>query len=69
MIIWNHALQARYPNLLIIAELAHVQCVSTMMCESAFSVHNLINPKFRNTLGSKNLEAMLQITLEGQMRG
>ena len=29
MIIWNHTLQARYPNFLILAELAHVRCVST----------------------------------------
>jgi hypothetical protein len=39
MITWNHALQAQYPNLLILVELAYVQCVSTMTCERAFSVH------------------------------
>jgi len=38
MITWNHALQARYPNLLILAKLAHVQCVSTTICEHAFGV-------------------------------
>jgi hypothetical protein len=27
MITWNHALQGRYSNLLILVELAHVQCV------------------------------------------
>jgi hypothetical protein len=32
MITWNHALQAQYPNLLILVELAHVQCVSTVTC-------------------------------------
>ena len=57
-----------FPNLLILAELAHVQCVSTMTCECTFSVQNLIKTKFRNRLGSKNLEAMLQIALEVQMR-
>jgi hypothetical protein len=46
-----------------------VQCVSTMTCERAFSVQNLIKTIVRNRLGSKNLEAMLQIALEGQMRG
>ena len=65
MITWNHALQAQYPNLLILAELAHVQCVSTATCEHAFSVHNLIKTKVRNRLGSKNLDAMLRIALEG----
>jgi hypothetical protein len=69
MITWNHALQAQYPNLLILAELVHVQCVSTMTCERAFTVHNLIKTKVRNRLGSKNLEAMLQTALEGQMKG
>ena len=33
------------PQPLIIAELAHVQCVFTAMCECAFSVHNLIRTK------------------------
>jgi hypothetical protein len=45
MITWNHALQARYPNLLILAELAPMQCVSTTTCECAFIVHNLIKTK------------------------
>jgi hypothetical protein len=65
MITWNHALQAQYPNLLILAELAHVQCVSTATCERVFSVQNLIETKVRNRLGSKNLDAMLRISLEG----
>jgi len=65
MITWNHALQARYPNLLILATLAHVQCVSTATCERAFSVQNLIKTKVRNRLGSRNLDAMLRIALEG----
>jgi hypothetical protein len=37
-ITWNHALQSWYSNLLILVELAHVQCVSTTTCERAFSV-------------------------------
>ena len=54
-----------WPNLLILAKLAHVQCVSTATCESAFSVQNLIKTKARNRLGSRNLDAMLRIVLEG----
>jgi hypothetical protein len=42
-----------------------VQYHSTTTCERAFSVHNLIKTKVRNRLGSKNLDAMLRITLEG----
>lgn len=65
MITWNHALQIRYPNLLILAEIARVQCVSTATCERAFSIQNLIKTRVRNRLGSKNLEALLRVALEG----
>ena len=58
MITWNYALQARYPNLLILAELAHVQCVFTTTCERAFNVQKLIKTKVTNSLGSKNLDAL-----------
>ena len=43
--------------------------MSTMTCEHAFSVHNLIRTKSRIRLGSKNLEAMLRIALEGPNEG
>ena len=69
MITWNHVLQAWYPNLFILAELAHVQCVSTATCERAFSVQNLIKTKVRNRLGTRNLDAMLRIALEGPDEG
>ena len=52
MITWNHSLQTRYPNLLVLADLARVQCVSTSTCERAFSVQNLIKTRVRNRLGS-----------------
>ena len=68
-ITWNHALQERYSKLLILAELTHVQCISTTMCECAFSVQNFIKIRVRNRLGSKNLEAMLRIALEGPNEG
>ena len=58
----NHALQAQYPNLLILAELDHVQCVSTTTCERAFSVQNLVQTKAKNW---SNIKAMLQIALDG----
>ena len=55
----------RYPNLLFLVELAHVQYVSTTTCECAFSVQKLIKTKVRNRLGNKNLDAMMRIALEG----
>ena len=51
MITWNHTLQARYPNLRVLVELAHVQCVSKTTCEHVFSVHNFIKTKVRNRVG------------------
>jgi hypothetical protein len=65
MITWNYALQAWYPNLLILVELAHVQCVFTTTCERAFNVRKLIKTKVTNRFGCKNLNVMLQIALEG----
>ena len=43
-----------------------MQCVSTATCERAFNVLNLMKTKVRNSLGSKNLDAILQIALGGQ---
>ena len=37
--------------------------------ECAFSVRNLMKTKVRNSLGSKNLNAMLRIALEGPDEG
>jgi hypothetical protein len=69
MITWNLALQARYPNLVILVELAHVQCVSRATCDRAFSKQILIKTKVGNMLDDKNLEAMLRIALEGPDEG
>jgi hypothetical protein len=65
MITWKYSLQTRYPNLFVLANLARVQCVSTSTCERAFRVQNLIKTRVKNKLGSKTLEAMLRIALEG----
>jgi hypothetical protein len=65
MITWKYSLQTRYPNLFVLANLARVQCVSTSTCKMAFSVQNFIKTRVRNIFGSKNLEAMLRIALEG----
>jgi hypothetical protein len=42
-----------------------MQSVSTTTCEHAFSVQNLIKTKIINKLGSKKLDAMMCIALEG----
>jgi len=49
------------PNLIVLAYLAKVQCVSTATCKRAFSIQILIKMSVRNSLGNKNLERMLRI--------
>ena len=69
MITWNHALQTRYPNLLILAKLAHVQYVSTTMCEHAFSVQNLIKTRVINNWAVRISRPCYELPWKGQMRG
>ena len=45
MIIWKHSFASTVLQFLHSQELAHVQCVATVMCERAFSVQNLIKTK------------------------
>jgi hypothetical protein len=42
MLTWNEALQIKYSNILILAEIDRCQCVSTATSERAFSVQNVI---------------------------
>jgi len=65
MITWNHTLKIKYENLLVLAEIARVQCISTASCERAFSVQNCIKTKQRNRMLIKNLESVLRVALEG----
>ena len=69
MITWNPTLQLKYENLLVLAEIARVQCISTATCERAFSIQNIIKSKFRNKIGTKNLDSLLRIALEGPKEG
>ena len=65
MITWNHTLKIKYENLLVLVEIARVQCISTTSCERAFSVQNCIKTKQRNTTLTKKLERVLRVALEG----
>jgi hypothetical protein len=65
MITWNHTLKVKYENLLVLAEIARVQCISTASCERAFSVQNCIKTKQKNRMLTKNLESVLRVALEG----
>ena len=53
MITWNPTLQLKYENLLMLAKIARVQCISTSTCERAFFIQNIIKSKFRNKLKMK----------------
>jgi len=56
MVTWNEPLQVKYANILLLAEIARCQCVSTATCERVFSIQNVIKTKYRNRLGTKHLE-------------
>jgi hypothetical protein len=65
MITWNHTLNVKYENLLVLAEIARVQCISTASCERVFLVQNCIKTKQKNRMLTKNLESVLRVVLEG----
>jgi hypothetical protein len=64
-ITWSPSLRLKYPNLLILAEIARCQCVSTATCERAFSVQNCIKQKHRNRMISSTLESIMRVAMEG----
>ena len=65
MVTWNEPLQVKYANILLLAEIARCQCVSTATCERVFSIQNVIKTKQRNKLGTKHLDVVLRVALEG----
>lgn len=69
MLTWNSLVQVKYTNLLILAKITSIQCVSTFSCERAFSIQNCVKSEFRNKLKRQHLESMLCITLEGPEEG
>jgi hypothetical protein len=68
MITWNYTLKVKYKNLLVVTEIARVQCISTASCERAFSVQNCITTKQRNKMLTKNLESVLRVALVGPIK-
>ena len=62
---WSPSLKVKYSNLLILAEIAKCQRVSTTTCERAFSVQNTIKQKLRNRMSKSNLESMMCVAIEG----
>ena len=51
--------------MLIVANIAHVQCVSTAQYKCAFIVQNYIKIKFCDWFQIKNLEFVMRLALEG----
>ena len=60
MVTWNTALQVKYANILVLADIARCQCVSTATCERVFAVQNMIKTKFQNHINTKHLESVLR---------
>ena len=65
MVTWNFALQVKYANILVLADIARCQCVSTATCERVFSVQNVIKTKFRTPLNTKHLKNVLRVATKG----
>ncbi|MCO5590901.1 hypothetical protein L7F22_044876 [Adiantum nelumboides] len=61
----NSTTQEKYPVLLKLAHFAMLQCASTAACERGFSTQNTIKNRLRNCLGTKSLDALMRITIEG----
>ena len=66
MITWNFALQVKYANILILANIARCECLSTATCERVFLVQNVIKTKLRNRLNTRQLKNVLRVAIEGQ---
>ena len=61
---WNQSLHGKYKNLCILADIARVQCVSTVQCDRAFSSQNCIKSKTHNKLDTKHLECIMRVSME-----
>ena len=61
IITWNHTLKVKYKNLLVLAEIARIQCISTASCKRAFSIQNCIKTKQTNKMLTNNLEIILRV--------
>ena len=69
MVTWNEPLQLKYANILLLVEIAWCHCVSTTTCERAISIQNVIKTKQINRLGTKHLDVVLRVALEGPQDG
>ncbi|MCO5595873.1 hypothetical protein L7F22_049924 [Adiantum nelumboides] len=61
----NETLREKYGMLLVLAQIALVQCCSTAICKRGFSVQNVIKNKLRNLLTTKSMRTLMRISLEG----
>ncbi|MCO5579228.1 hypothetical protein L7F22_033082 [Adiantum nelumboides] len=61
----NDTLREKYASLLLLAQIALVQCCSTDICERGFSIQNIIESKLRNSLTTKSMRTLMGISLEG----
>ena len=62
---WSLLLKLKYPNLLILSQIAKCQCVSTATCERAFSMQNSIKLKNRNRMRTFHLDSIMRVSMEG----
>ena len=69
MIIWNHTLKIKYENLLVLDEIARLQCICMASCKRAALVQNYIKTKHINRMLTKNMENVFWVILKGLIEG
>ena len=62
---WNHALQSRHVNYLVLVDIPMAQCIVTTQYELGFSIRNSTVTKICNNLQTKNLEFVIHFVIEG----
>ena len=67
MITWNATLKAKYEILIVLIEIARVQCINTATCERTFSMQKYTKTKCGNRMLTKNLESDLRVVSEGSI--
>ena len=58
-------LQVKCVNMFLLAEIARYMCVSTTTFERVFLIQNVVKTKQMNRLGTKHLDVVLRVALEG----
>jgi hypothetical protein len=54
-----------FPNIIRLIKIIYSISFSSVDCERGFSVQNLIKSKLHNSLGTKTLDMLMRLSIEG----